>query len=132
MAQAIHMIHDTDPKQAIQDAVGPYVHDIAVLGARVLVGVYVRPDKTRAGIILPDQTKGEDRYQGKVGLVLAVGPLAFQEDETHRWGAHVPKVGDWVVYSVGDTFAFELGKHRCRAVEDVDVHLIVKTPDSIL
>jgi co-chaperonin GroES (HSP10) len=132
MAQAIQMARDADPKAEILSEVGPFLPNVVVLGARLLVAVYVRAERTAGGILLPGQTRGEDKYQGKVGLVLAAGSLAFQSDETHRFGGVTPQMGDWVVFSVGDTFAFELGKQRCRAVEDVDVHMILSRPDIIL
>jgi co-chaperonin GroES (HSP10) len=125
------MVHDEDPKTAIWDDCKAHLDKIEVLGARVLVGVYVRPEKTKSGLILTSNTRKEDTYQGKVGLVLALGPIAFEDDPTHRFGAVKPRVGDWVVYNVGDTFGMEMGERRVRCVEDVDVHLIVQTPDSI-
>lgn len=131
MAHAIAMVHTDDPKTALLNSLAPHLHNVSVLGARVLVAVYVRPEKTVRGIILTSKTTDEDRYQGKVGLVLAMGPIAFEDDPTHRFGTIKPKVGDWIVFSVGDTFAFELGQRRARSVEDVDVHLIIDNPDAI-
>jgi co-chaperonin GroES (HSP10) len=131
MAHAIAMVHEDDPRAAIMDDCEPHLNHVQVLGARVLVGVYVRPHKTKSGLILTSKTTDEDRYQGKVGLVLALGPIAFEDDSSHRFGAVKPKVGDWIVYSVGDTFAMEMGERRARSVEDVDVHLIIENPDSI-
>lgn len=132
MATAIAMVHDEDPKAAILQDLSPYLGQIEVLGARVLVAVYVRPKQSAGGIYLPDKTVDEDRYQGKVGLVLSLGPIAFQDDATHRFGTIKPEVGDWVVFSVGDTFGLELGKRRCRSVEDVDIHMVLPRPDMIL
>jgi co-chaperonin GroES (HSP10) len=132
MAQAIQMQHETDPRDEILTDVASFLPDISVMGARLLVAPYIRSKQTRGGIFLPDNTRAEDKFQGKVGLVLALGPLAFRDDETHRFGDKTPKVGDWIVFAVGDTFGFELGTRRCRAVEDVDVHLIVQRPDIIL
>jgi co-chaperonin GroES (HSP10) len=132
MAHAIAMVHDEEPKAAIWKDIEPYLGDVEVLGARVLVAVYVRPKQSAGGIYLPDRTVDEDKYQGKVGLVLALGPIAFEDDATHRFGAIKPEVGDWVVFSVGDTFGLEIGTRRCRSVEDVDVHLIIDRPDMIL
>lgn len=131
MAHAIAMIHEDDPKAALLDSLKPFLPSVRVLGARVLVAVYVRPNMTKSGLFLTAKTTDEDRYQGKVGLVLAMGPIAFEDDASHRFGTVKPKVGDWVVLSVGDTFAFEMGERRMRSVEDVDVHLIIDNPDAI-
>lgn len=132
MPHAISMVHEVDPKTTILRDVEKLLPAVEMLGARVLVAVYVRPNITAGGIHLADSTVGEDRYQGKVGLVLKMGPIAFEDDPTHRFGTKKPAVGDWIVFSVGDTFGLELGKRRCRSVEDVDVHMIIPVPDMIL
>lgn len=125
--------HVVDPKQEILTAIGDVPASFTMLGARLLVAIYVRPEKTAGGVIRPGAHRDEDKWQGKVGLVLRIGPLAFAEDETHRWGAHVPKIGDWVMYRVGDTFPFRLGSdpnsRHLRIVEDVMVHAILDRPD---
>lgn len=131
MAHAIPMVHDADPRIAISEECAPFMAGLTVLGARVLVGVYVPPEVTKSGIIMPGKTRDESNYQGKVGLVLALGPIAFEDDPTHRFGAIKPQVGDWIVFNVGDTFAMEFGKRRARNIEDVDVHMIITDPDSI-
>ena len=131
MAQAIAMLHKVDPRLELQRSVDSLVNLIIPLGAGVLVAIYIPPEKTVGGIILTDNTRGEGNYQGKVGLVLRLGPIAFQEDTTHRFGDAVPRVGDWVVFSVGETFSFELGKQRCRIVEDVSVRAIIDQPDIV-
>jgi co-chaperonin GroES (HSP10) len=131
MAHAIAMVHEENPKAAILADCEPHLGGIKVLGARVLVAVYVRPNQTKSGLFLTAKTTDEDRYQGKVGLVLAMGPIAFEDDANHRFGTVKPKAGDWVVLSVGDTFAFEMGERRMRNVEDVDVQLIIENPDAI-
>lgn len=134
MATAVAMRHLVDPKNEIWDDVREYLDDVEPLGTDVLIAVYVRPERTAGGIIVDLGDKGmkhEDRYQGKVGLVLKMGPAAFREDEAHNWGGRAPKIGDWIAVNVGDTWSCELGKRRCRIVEDVHCKLIVQRPDII-
>jgi co-chaperonin GroES (HSP10) len=131
MAQAIAMLHKADPRSELQDKVDKLVGLIQPLGTGVMVAVYKRPARTAGGIILTDKTKDEDDYQGKVGLVLKLGPIAFEDDATHRFGDAVPKPGDWIVYNVGETFSFELGSQRCRIIEDVSVRAIIDQPDIV-
>ncbi len=132
MASALAMVHPVDPKHEIFREVASYLADVTPLGAEVLLAVYIRPEKTKGGILLPGNQgpRKEDSYQGKVGLVLALGEMAFTDDATHKWPTK-PKVGDWVAINVGDTWAFELGPRRCRVVEDVDVKLILQRPDIV-
>lgn len=125
--------HETDPKLEILAAVGDAVQCFSMLGSRVLVAIYVRPEKSAGGILRPSSNRDEDKWQGKVGLVVAKGPLAFTESDTHHWGDAKPNVGDWVMFRVGDTFPFALGPgadaRNLRIVEDVNVHAILSRPD---
>lgn len=118
----------------IRKKLGTRADDLHPLGPRVVVAVYERSDKkTAGGVIIPGTVGAADRSQGKVGLLIKQGPLAFQEDEQHRWGDAVPQVGDWVVYRVGDTVQMDLGNGdlRLRVVEDVDIIMTVDRPDVV-
>jgi hypothetical protein len=134
---AITAVHINDPKKEIWDEVRDGLNDIEPLAADVLMAVYVRP--TTLSIMgingkpleITQKKADEDNYQGVVGLVLKMGPVAFCEDANHLWGNNVPKVGDWIAVNVGDTWAFHLGKRKCRIVEDVNCKLIVQRPDII-
>lgn len=67
-----------------------------VNGYNVLCLQYVRPEKV-GSIILASQTLKEDAHQGRVGIVLALGPDAYA-DETKF------PAGPWV--AVGDVVAW--------------------------
>lgn len=61
--------------------------------------VLVRPvevdQKTRGGIILPDETKERDQHAAMEGEVIAISPLAFKyEDDAPR-----PHVGATVIFA---------------------------------
>lgn len=62
------MDHSIDPKQKIIDEIGD-LSEVEIFNNQVLCAVYVRPNKTKGGIMLADQTTAEDRFQGKVGLI---------------------------------------------------------------
>lgn len=136
MPLPLRVVHTTDPKQDIIDDVGSFINGIEPLGAGVLLVMYERGKqkgdvRTAGGIIVPETQTGtlrEDKFQGKVGLVMALGPLAFQEDATHQWGGNTPKVGDWVMINVGDTYSFDLpNDRRARIAEDVNVKAKVQS-----
>ena len=131
MARALKMVHQVDPKEDLLDRSADFVKGIQVLGARVLIATYLRPEKTAGGIIMTDKSREEDRWQGKVGLVVALGPLAFKDDETHAWGELRPAVGDWVLVNIGDTRRLDVGENPCRFVEDVHVQAILDNPDAV-
>jgi co-chaperonin GroES (HSP10) len=130
-SRAVQMIHKVDPKVELQRAVQPLVDSMEVLGAQVLIAVYVRPEKTAGGILLTEETRGEDNLQGKIGLVLKLGSIAFDEDADHKFPVK-PQVGDWVMFRIGDTFEFVLGKHKFRLADDVAIRAIVARPDIVL
>ena len=79
----MRMQHDVDPVKQMLDEIGD-LSNIEVFNNQVLLGIYIRPVKTRGGIMLTDNYRDEDKWQGKVGLVLKKGPTAFM-DKTGEW-----------------------------------------------
>lgn len=127
-------VHANDPRDELLKTIGQIADHVQVLNAKVLVAIYMRPEKTAGGIIRPGTNREEDNYQGKIGLILKAGPLAFEDDDNHKW-AIKPKVGDWVQYRVGDTFPFRLGSDKTaphlRYVEDVNILSVWDRPDLV-
>lgn len=65
-------------------------------GWHVLVLQYIRPEKV-GSIIMAEQTRREDEYQGRVGLVLRMGPEAFTDVGKFPGGPWC-KPGVWVTW----------------------------------
>lgn len=121
-----------DPKQALLDSLGD-ISGIEIFHNRVLVATYIRPEKTVGGIYIPDRTLAEDRFQGKVGLVIKKGPTAFKDDQDARFGGVDVEVGDWVFYRAGDGFEmFSVDKQdggtSCRLFNDQQIMGRVSDP----
>lgn len=135
-ARAINIIAaSSDPKQAILELVGPALPKIELLYNRVLVATYIRPERTKGGIIRPDSNKGEDQWQGKVGLVLKLGSHAFDDDDENTFKGVKAMVGDWVVYKVGDAWEMLVnGREQmaCRVIRDTAIIAKVTDPEVIL
>ncbi len=130
--KALLMKHDVDPREEIFRALGDTLNGSSLVSpVSVLLCMYERPDTTASGIVITDKQRDEDKYQGKVGLLLAMGHLAFKDDADHQWGDERPKVGDWVVIRVGDTFPFMVNERTMRIVHENDVRLVVPNPDMI-
>lgn len=124
------MTHDIDPVQEIRDAVGD-ISNLELFNMQVLVGIYIRPQKTKSGIILTDRTVDEDKYQGKVGVVLKAGPSAFV-DETGKWfNGNTISVGDWVVFRPSDGWAIAVNGYSCRILDDLSIKARIDQPDMI-
>jgi co-chaperonin GroES (HSP10) len=121
----------SDPKKAILDFVGD-LSGFEVMGDRVLVGIFMRPEKTRGGIIRPDINKEEDVWQGKVGLVLKLGPNAFVDPDDGSLYAQRVRVGDWIVFKVGDGWQLQVNKMPCRMIKDTNFIAMIEDPMMVL
>jgi co-chaperonin GroES (HSP10) len=126
----MRMKHDKEPKEAILSEMGD-IADIEIFHNQVLVAIYVRPEQTRGGIILPGSTRDEDKYQGKVGLVIKRGEDAFN-DPTGKWFKGV-EIGlhDWVVFRPSDGWPITVHGQLCRILDDTDVRGRIPAPDAV-
>ncbi len=124
------MEHATDPKQKLLDDIGD-ISAFEIFNNQILIAIYVRPQKTKSGILLPDQMRDEDKIQGKVGLVVKKGPAAFV-DETREWFKDITvNEGDWVVIRPSDGWAITVNNVLCRIVDDTAVRGKVNAPDRV-
>lgn len=119
-----------DPKRAIIDAIGD-VRGVDVLSDLVLVGTFIRNEKTKAGLILPKEYLQEDEYQGKVGLVLKAGPLAYGDWEEEEERGQNAKLCSWVVFAIKDTWPFQLNQVACRVVPYDKIRMRVSDPTMV-
>lgn len=129
------MLHRVDPAKLIWEKAGD-LSKIEVMHNDVLIGVYTRPKEkiiegTDKVIHLADQTIKEDEYQGKAGLVLKKGPLAFVSDDNFDFKGQDVKPGDWVAIWVSDGRKIMINGQLCRMVEDRHIRLKIPAPDSV-
>lgn len=124
----------SDPKQAIIGEIGEStLAEYRLFDDDVLLGTYIRPEKTAGGIIIPDKLKEEDRYQGKVGLLLKAGPTAWKYD---RSGAYLfegepPQINDWVIYRASEGWEMALNGVSCRIISAKLIRGVVSDPSVI-
>ena len=124
------MAHATDPKTELLNEVGD-IKEVEIFNNQILCAIYIRPQKTKSGIILTEKYVDEDKYQGKVGLVLKMGPEAFVDD-SGKWFKNMKiKVGDWVVFRPSDGWSVSINGKSCRILDDVAIRGRVKSPDII-
>jgi co-chaperonin GroES (HSP10) len=124
------MQHDTDPREALLAKIGD-LSDIEIFQNKVLVAIYQRPKVTAGGIHLTDDALDEDLHQGKVALVVAVGPQAFKPDPDGRWTFPDVKVGDWVFFRVSDGWNTSIHRVPCRMLDDTQVRGRTQHPDQV-
>jgi co-chaperonin GroES (HSP10) len=126
----MQMDHETDPAQNLKNDLGD-ISEVEVFNNQILVAVYIRPQKTRSGIILTDKTTEEDRYQSKVGLVIKKGPQAFL-DKSGEWfkGVEINE-DDWIVFRPSDGWSIVVNNVLCRMIDDVNIKGRISHPDQV-
>lgn len=130
--QAIDKVSNSgDPKKAIMEAVAPKLSGVTPMGDMVLIGTYIRPQKTAGGIIRPDSNVQEDVWQGKVGLVLKLGQDAFEDTADYGFNGQRVDIGEWCVYKGGDAWSLMVNGYPCRLVRDVNIKLKIDDPSVI-
>lgn len=125
-----------DPKKVITDKVESHVKKGIrnLLGNRVLVATAPHAIASKGGILFTQKTKDEQRYQGTVGLVLAMGPTAFwYEDDEGKFSNEGPRaeVGDWVWFRNADTWECGINEVSCRIIKDNMILGILDDPEVV-
>lgn len=121
--------------------------DVRFLFNEVLVAKYIRA-KVSENLVASADTQQMDRWQGVIGLVLKVGPTAYQDEENTKfpWDLWIKsglvtergqcpiKRGDWVLYRHSDGWdkgvraVHDYGIFECRALQDAHIRGIVDYP----
>lgn len=124
------MVHTVDPVEELKKSVGD-ISQVKVFNNWILCAVYKRPEKTASGIYLSDVTRKEDEYQGKVGLVIKKGPLAFVDDDRTTFNGQNVEIGEWITFRASDGWALNINGVLCRMLQDVNIRLGVPSPDVV-
>lgn len=124
------MQHKIEPKKAILDEIGD-ISSFELFNNQILVATYIRPKMTKSGIILTDDTVNEDRYQSKVGLLLKMGPSAFEANDDGWFTGEKFNLNDWIVFRPADGWAINVHGVECRILVDTQVKGRVKEPDEV-
>lgn len=94
---------------------------------KVLIAPKTTEDKTKGGIIIPDETKDRNQFAQMEGQLVAVSPLAFTYAGPDEWnGSAKPAPGDSVLFA---KYAGALVKGRdgkdYRLVNDKDIAAVL-------
>ena len=100
-------------------------------GWRILVLPHRGKGKTKGGVILSDKTVEETQIATNVGLVLSVGPDAYNDKERFPNGPWC-KEKDWVIFAryAGSRLNIEGGE--LRILNDDEILGTTDDPESIL
>jgi hypothetical protein len=123
-----------DPKEVVWRALESAHEKIEFVGpwgsSRLLVAM--APVATKRGsLYMTDKHKNEGRFQGKVGLVLAMGERAFKWEGPYEFDGLKPAVNDWVVFRPADSWETGVNGVLCRWVPDAVVIARVQTPEDV-
>lgn len=119
-----------NPKLEIIKLIGD-LSSVAIKFNMVLLATYFRPEKTAGGIIRPDSNKDEDEWQGKVGLVMKLGKMAYEDDDETQFQGEKVEIGEWAVYKIGDTWSLNIKGYPCRMIRDSSIKMTVKDPNMV-
>lgn len=128
-----------DPAKNIHDALKAARVDLDAVQVEhnnVLVACYIGPDKISGSSLYRTQNQvKEDEYQGKVGLVLKVGPGAYVDDTSTKFHGKTVAVGEWVVTAPTAGWQIKLGGMLggvlCKIVQDTSIKARVADPEMV-
>jgi hypothetical protein len=123
------MSHEEDPKEKLLDQLGD-ISNIELFHNQVLLAVYLRPEKTKSGLILTADHLDEDRYQSKVGMLIKRGPLAFEQDGNWFTGMTFNDL-DWLIFRPSDGWSITVNGVLCRIFDDISIKGRAPHPDSV-
>ncbi len=120
-------------KEAILKNLGD-MSGLEVFYNQILVATRPRP---RVGTLggqkwyAADEKIQEDEYQSKVGLVVKMGPTAFEDDAQTTYDGQRVDVGDWIVYAVKDGAQLIINEVHCRLLGPQHIRMRLKNPDTV-
>lgn len=127
----IQMRHDVDPKKKLLGELGD-ISGIEVGNDQVVIAIYRHEGVTKGGIITTTKTQDESDYQGKVGLIIKLGPLVSIKDDVRGFALNI---GDWVVVNASSGLSMHAGDHgsktMLRMMSESVIHMRVPRPDIV-
>jgi hypothetical protein len=134
----INVEHTVDPAKALMKRIGKIPEGI-VQFSNILVAIYQPPsvEKTSGGVFVAQTLQKEDvdeyLWQGKVGLIVAMGPQAYMDDDNVKFHGTKNKVGDWVWFQPSNGQACDVNEVFCRVFEtERFIRGVIPHPDYII
>ena len=101
----------------------------------VIVAKFIR---TKIGSVwTPTDTQTEDKWQGKTGLVVTLGPIAFVDEPNFNFHGLSVKAGEWALYRHTDGWDFDFtlpgttDKLHLRLLEDTQIKGSTMRPELV-
>ena len=100
-------------------------------GWRILVLPYKAKEKTKGGIILSDKTVTESQIATNCGLVMDMGPDAYNDKDKFPNGPWCKKK-DWVLFARYAGSRIYIDGGEIRVLNDDEILGTIKNPEDIL
>ena len=100
-------------------------------GWRILVMPYRRKEKTKKGIILPDQALEKEHVATVCAYDLEVGPDAYMDKEKFPEGPWCKK-GDWIIFGRYAGARIKIDDGELRLLNDDEILATIQKPEDIL
>ena len=114
-----------DPKEFMLARCQLWMDNIEWMGNFVIAATYYLPafEILPGGkkLFRPQSSQDEALFQGKVGLVLGKGPLAFVDDERNKFGGQNVEIGEWILWDIHDARQTTVNRVHCRWIPDVKI-----------
>ena len=129
-------VDGADAAKKIWASLKDVLDKVHIMRNQILV-VKFSPDKV-GSLYRSDKGREEDRWQGKVGLVVKKGKIAFVDDDATKFHDENVEIGQWVWYRSSDGFDVDLtpsgwsgDKIPCRVLEEAHIKGTLSEPDLI-
>lgn len=96
-------------------------------GYRLLIAAAKVEDKTKGGVIIPDERRDAEETASMIGYVLRVGPDAYSDVTRFPTGAWC-KEGDYIIFRSYSGTRFKVDGKEFRLINDDTVEAVVEDP----
>jgi hypothetical protein len=122
-----------DPKAFLMERCSIWLPSVTVFHNWIITATYYLPPYDELGnsgvkFYRADKSHDEALWQGKVGLVIGKGPLAFRDDEHVKFYGQNVEIGDWVQYDILEGRQFTVDRIHCRRLKDTQIVMRVGDP----
>jgi chaperonin GroES len=100
-------------------------------GWRMLVLPFKMKEKTKGGLVLAETTLEKQQVASQVGLVMAMGPDCYKDNERYPDGPWC-KVNDWVMFARYAGSRIKIDGGEMRLLNDDEVLATIDSPEDIL
>ena len=100
-------------------------------GWRIVILPHKGVEKTKGGVILSDTLIQEQQWTTNVGLVLKLGPMAYEDKNKFPTGPWC-KEKDWVIFARYAGSRLKIDGGELRILNDDEVLGVVDSPDDVL